>query len=638
MVRRALGWMVQRKSNLHTAPLDSSCLAFYNTHAASDEPAQIPQGGTALALDEQPENQGGLIGRTLGGYVLIGLLGVGGMAEVYRGQDRQLKREVAVKVLPTALAKDASYVARFRAEAQRTAAFVHPNVVPVYDYGEQDGLLYLVMPVLPTSVRDRLDREGAFEPLEAARLAYQVAAALDAAHRRGLVHRDVKPENILLGADGRAMLTDFGIARELDVLQSNTTNQTLSVTGLPVGTPEYMAPEQLRNQPLDQRIDIYSLGIVLFEMLTGTVPHDAETPYAVAARVLKEEVPPPSTLKPQVWPALDVVVLNAVAKNPDERYPNMRSFAMDLRTAASHGARAKPRWIPLEKTSDPAIEATRLPPASAPFWQSPSRPLGRPPSQSVPPSTTIPIISPTSAPVYVPGGGTPPLPAATSLPLSGYATGYTSGYPVEEDTSRLPAAVPARFSLQAVAIVLVAVLALGAVAGFALLKGFPGGSGGPTTAHGAGGVATSTAASGTPDHNATRSGSTGTTTSMTPSGGGTVGPTATASLSTAHIKVASSTVSLADINGICTGSQTLTNDGPVDATWSWSGLPPNGQAQLKYSPNPKSPQILARGQSVTITISGSSPPCTNNSPNSPATVTVNVTNGSASPASFKLNY
>src|SRR5262249_44863891 len=156
--------------------------------------------------------------------------------------------------------------------------------------------------------------------------------ALAEAHRNGLVHRDVKPENILLDGAGAAFLTDFGIARQVTARQGGTL-YTLSASGLPVGTPEYMAPEQLKGEHIDQRADVYGLGAVLYELLTGTVPHPAETPYEVAARVLTEPVAPPSTRNPRIWQELDEVVLGALTARPEDRYQDMSSFARDLRGA-----------------------------------------------------------------------------------------------------------------------------------------------------------------------------------------------------------------------------------------------------------------------------------------------------------------
>ncbi|HEV8193462.1 MAG TPA: serine/threonine-protein kinase, partial [Ktedonobacterales bacterium] len=269
---------------------------------------------------------GAPLGR-LGGYRLRALLGTGGMAEVYRALDPRLGREVAVKVLPASLAADPNYVARFRDEARRVAVLNHPHIVPVYHYGEEGGLLFLVMPILRESLRDRLGREGILPPAEAGRIAVEIASALEAAHDRSLVHRDVKPENILLDNKGRALLTDFGIAREMSFLRRQGAIQTLAATGLPVGTPEYMAPEQLRGGAADQRADIYGLGAVLYEMVTGVVPHEADTPYEVAALVLTAPLARPSFHNQNISPALENIIMKALAKNADDRYPDARSFA-----------------------------------------------------------------------------------------------------------------------------------------------------------------------------------------------------------------------------------------------------------------------------------------------------------------------
>ncbi len=277
-------------------------------------------------------NPGPLQGQTLGTFSLESLLGVGGMAEVYRARDLVLQRDVAVKVLPRSLAEDPNYVARFREEARVVAALTHPNIVPVYTFGEERGLLYLVMPIMRQSLRDLIDTDGALPPSEAAQFALQVAAGLEAAHALGLVHRDVKPENVMLDAEGHALLTDFGIARELATLKRREP-RTLAATGLPVGTPEYMAPEQLEGRPLDQRADIYSLGVLLYELLTGTAPFHAETPYSVAAKVLTEPIVPPSALQPRLWPEIEAVVMRALSRHPRDRYPDIPAFAAALRQA-----------------------------------------------------------------------------------------------------------------------------------------------------------------------------------------------------------------------------------------------------------------------------------------------------------------
>ena len=284
-------------------------------------------------------NGGSLVGRRLGDYHLQSLLGAGGMAEVYRALELPLGREVAVKVLPAALAADPNYVARFKTEARRVAQLRHPNIVEVYAFngGEHGDLLYLVMPILRESLRDLLDQKGRLPIPEAVRIVTEIASGLDVAHSYGLVHRDVKPENVLLDKDGRAQLTDFGIAREVPFHRQGSAAQTLAATGLPVGTPEYMAPEQLRGGPVDQRADIYALGSVLYELLTGRVPHEADTPYEVAALVLTEATIPPSQRNEAISPELEQVVMKALAKIPGQRYPDMRSFALALNGAIRTG-------------------------------------------------------------------------------------------------------------------------------------------------------------------------------------------------------------------------------------------------------------------------------------------------------------
>ncbi len=287
------------------------------------------------ARQQEPAPRGGLAGHTVGTYHLQALLGLGGMAEVYRAQDTGLSREVAVKVLFGQLAADPGYVARFRDEARRVAALKHPHIVPVFAYGEDaingQRLLYLVMPLLQESLRHVLAREGRLPSDRATPLALQIAQALGAAHATGLVHRDVKPENILLDAEGQALLGDFGIARELG--RASRHRATLAATGLPVGTPEYMAPEQLRGGDVDQRADLYALGAVLYELLTGVTPFTGETPYDVASKVLTATLVPPSVQLLSIPPALERVVLTALAREPADRYDTAGAMEQALREA-----------------------------------------------------------------------------------------------------------------------------------------------------------------------------------------------------------------------------------------------------------------------------------------------------------------
>jgi len=313
---------------------------------------------------QQTSSTGTLVGRQLGDYRLEALLGVGGMAEVYRAYEERLQRAVAVKVLPPTLATDSDYVRRFRQEARRVAALRHPHIVPVYHYGEDEGLLYLVMPLFGESLRDRLDHEERLAPEEAIRLISEIASALEAAHAQDLVHRDVKPENVLLDESDQALLTDFGIARRLTQARHGGA-QTLSATGLPVGTPEYMAPEQLRGGAVDRRADIYALGAVLYHALTGQPPHTGETPYEVATLVLTTPVTPPGVRNPHVWPALDRAVLKALAQRSEDRYQTAESFATALQEAVAARDEPEPA-IPLASEHDGGASSPETAPHEAP--------------------------------------------------------------------------------------------------------------------------------------------------------------------------------------------------------------------------------------------------------------------------------
>jgi serine/threonine protein kinase len=286
-----------------------------------------------MSAPEQIREHGALTGRRLGAYSLCELLASGGVAEVYRALDQTSGREVAIKAVSITLSDNPDVGARFRIEAHRLASFRHTHIVPLYAFGEADDLIYFAMPLVPGSLRKRLEAEGRLSPMQATRLTLQVASALSAAHAQGLVHRDIKPENILIDRDGDALLTDFGIARELAALQLEGVTWTLSSIGLPVGTPEYMPPEQLRGEPADQRVDVYALGAVLYEMLTGQAPHEGATPWAVAAQVLMNEITPPSAHAPDIWPALERLVLSALARRPDGRPADMLTFEEALRDA-----------------------------------------------------------------------------------------------------------------------------------------------------------------------------------------------------------------------------------------------------------------------------------------------------------------
>ncbi len=279
-----------------------------------------------------------LSGQTFGSYRLEGLLGRGGMGEVYRARHLRLtNRLAAVKILPASFASDPDFLRRFDQEANSAASLDHPNILPVWDYGEQDGTPFLAMPLVPAgSLKELLERRGPLSPTEAERYLAPIAEALDYAHSRGILHRDVKPANILLREDGRPQLADFGIAKAIEAGQT----AGLTQAGGGIGTPEYMAPEQIEGRA-EPRSDLYALGIALYQMLSGQVPYDGATPYEVALKQISTPLPPLRRLRPDVSPAIEAVVARALAKDPVARYPTGQAFA-----AAFHEALAHPHAVP----------------------------------------------------------------------------------------------------------------------------------------------------------------------------------------------------------------------------------------------------------------------------------------------------
>jgi predicted Ser/Thr protein kinase len=267
------------------------------------------------------------VGDALDGYTLESLLGRGGMGSVYLATHDRLERKVALKVIAADLAHDDEFRARFLREAQLAASLDHPNVIPIYDAGDADGVLFLAMRyVAGPSLHDVL-RHGAMAPAQAVHIAAQVGGALDAAHAAGLVHRDVKPANILLAEPGGHLyLCDFGLAKRIS--SAGTTR-----TGFFLGTADYCAPEQIEGGELDARADVYSLGAVVFHCLTGRPPFERDSEFAVLQAHLADPPPPLSALRPELGSAVDVVVATALAKRPGDRYSSAGAFIDALRGA-----------------------------------------------------------------------------------------------------------------------------------------------------------------------------------------------------------------------------------------------------------------------------------------------------------------
>ena len=256
-------------------------------------------------------------------YEIISRIGSGGMADVYKAKDHKLNRMVAVKVLKPEFREDKTFIRKFRTEAQAAAGLSHPNIVNVYDVGEDRGVYYIVMELVEgITLKDYIDRKGKLSVKEATSIAIQVSLGLEAAHNRNIVHRDVKPQNIIISTDGKVKLSDFGIAK---ATSSNTISSNV------MGSVHYSSPEQVRGGYSDYKSDIYSLGITMYEMVTGHVPFDGDSTVSVALKHLKEKIVAPSVEVPDIPYSLDCIIMKCTEKNVERRYQNCQDLISDLK-------------------------------------------------------------------------------------------------------------------------------------------------------------------------------------------------------------------------------------------------------------------------------------------------------------------
>ncbi len=317
--------------------------------------------------EQKPDIPDPLIGKMLGGCKLLEKIGEGGMGAVYKAHHIGLDKTVAVKILPPHLTSSRERILRFQQEAKSAAKMEHPNIVQILNIGEQDNLHFIVMQYIDgEDLRQRLKRAGIVEPLEAIEIGIQIAAGLATAHKKGIIHRDIKPDNIMFDKEGNVKITDFGLARQQE------TNLDISKTGKAVGTPYYMSPEQCSGKKLDGRSDIYSLGVTLYHITTGKRPFKGENPVATALMHIRESVTPPERINPNVPIPLSDVMLKMLEKNPDDRYQNCEEVMLALEQAREQIINARE----LESLADAAPQQiVTAPKVAKPFAEAESSEL-----------------------------------------------------------------------------------------------------------------------------------------------------------------------------------------------------------------------------------------------------------------------
>ncbi|MCB0197209.1 MAG: protein kinase, partial [Anaerolineae bacterium] len=306
-----------------------------------------------------------LIGKTLGKYRIVARLGRGGMAEVYKAFQPGLNRYVAIKVMHDHLSEDAEFIKRFQREALATGKLSHPNIVQALDFDEESGVYYMVMqyidgPTLKDEIKARLSANWPFSLPDIARMYLDLCDAIDYAHNRKMIHRDIKPANMMIDEEGQILLTDFGIARLVGGTQ-------FTATGAMTGTPAYMSPEQGQGEKVDGRSDIYTMGVILYELVTGQVPYEADTPIAVVMKHITDPLPLPRTVNPKIPEAVEAIILKAMAKSPEDRFQTANAMARALRDAVGLPPGDTLRHKPLKPLALPPKIVDELNPTTGSF-------------------------------------------------------------------------------------------------------------------------------------------------------------------------------------------------------------------------------------------------------------------------------
>ena len=380
-------------------------------------------------------------GQLIKDYRIVNQIGKGGMASVFKAYQASMGRYVAVKVLSFQLAENDEFLNRFKQEARLIAHLEHPNILPVYDYGEDQGVPFFVMRYLEAgTLKDRFRNISDMLTLDEVDCIFmQLTEALGYAHENGVIHRDIKPSNIMLDRRGAVFLTDFGVAKAFPLSLSSpegkddprlprnqrqefTIALELTATGAITGTPDYMSPEQAQGLKLDQRSDIYSLGIVLYEMLTGTVPFEAETPMAVIMKQITEPLPPPSLVRPGLHPLLEAVVQKALTKKPADRYASMSDFRHAWKEAYDIASSRKPVKEENEPQPSPKDVTVLVPTGLPPTDLKPA------PWAKVPPFASTPEPS-ADSPLADEGAGARVLAGARPEPVKGSPSSAGSPHP-----------------------------------------------------------------------------------------------------------------------------------------------------------------------------------------------------------------